>query len=389
MIRGSTFGSEFVYTHGPLGCLLVRTPVHKAAMLLYDLFVLGSLLAIYRGLLPRRPRTMDILVLFGLAVATRNGLFWTNSAAALFTVLCYWLWRCYNGGGAAAISGVLIAAVVLFFGKINYGLIVVGLLPAYAVGLLLFGRRAAGTAILLGLPFLILCGAIFWHVDLAGYWRSGLELVAGYYEAMPIYLSESHYRVAAIARYVIAWLFMLAIVAAAFAGRRRLPWRAQAMLLLLVGLAAMLLFKNAYCAHNETHVELFSTELPLLLAVWFVALRGTELSPIVARLRLGGQAAHGAAASLASRIGIAPGAAAVGLLLRVSVVYALAVLTASATINGVGELAECTPWQYFRQVVEMPWREDEASLRESFLGRFPQATLPAEFAPQSAGQQWM
>src|ERR1035438_7133838 len=41
---GKVFGREFVFTYGPLGWLLLHIAVSKVGLLLYDFFILGSLL---------------------------------------------------------------------------------------------------------------------------------------------------------------------------------------------------------------------------------------------------------------------------------------------------------------------------------------------------------
>jgi hypothetical protein len=343
VMDGKIFGRDFVFTYGPLGYLLIRAPVNKAPLLLYDLYILCSLLCIYRDLLPRRPRPLDALVLIGLAFVTRTCLLLSPSAV-LFTALCHWLWRTYVRGEQWAVAGSLIAAVVLFFGKVNYGLVALLLVPAYAIAILANPkRRIVGAELLLGLPALLWLGAVTWHVDLARYLRAGIELIAGYSEALAVSPGDSPY--AGWSRWALAALFLLAACAIAFAGRRRLPWRDQAMLLPLLAAALLLLYKNAYTRADELHVSQYPAALPLLLAVWLIAWRG---------------------------------AAAVRRLLLASVVYAIALLTAKAVLTGPGEWIEQTPYYYLRQAISLTWHEDGAALADKLSSRYPEAWLPAE-----------
>ncbi len=242
VVDGKTFGQDFVFVYGPLGDLLIRAPINKALLLLYDLYILCSLLCIYRLVLPRRPSAMDAALLFALAFVTRICLD-VGPSVALFTVLCYWLWRTYDRGHPLAVGASLIAAIVLFFGKVNYGLVALVLVPAYAIAILVMGkRRILGAALLLGFSSLLWLGAGILHVDLAHYVRWGIELVAGYIEAMAVSPGESRY--AGWARWALVALFLLAAAAVAFVGRRRLPWRDQAMLLPLLGAALLILYKT-------------------------------------------------------------------------------------------------------------------------------------------------
>ena len=179
-----------------------------------------------------------------------------------------------------AVVGSLIAAVVLFFGKVNYGLPVLALVPAYAIAMIFNPkRRILGLEMLLGFFALLWLAAIVWHVNLTGYLRGGIELIAGYSEALALSPGDSPY--AGWARWALASLFMLAAGAIAFLGRRRLPWRDQATFLPLLGVALLLLYKNAYTRANELHVAQYPVALPLLLAVWLIAWRG---EPMVRRL---------------------------------------------------------------------------------------------------------
>ena len=185
-------------------------------MLLYDLFVLGSLLSVYRKLLPERPRLFDALVVIALAAVTKLPLT-PAPAAVLFTILCYWLWRAYKDNTAVAISLSLLAASVLFFGKVNYGLVVAFLVPAYGLGLAMLrrDRRVAGLILTFGFPLLLFVAAFILRVDLPGYLRSGIELTIGYNEAMLRPPTKS------VLSIVLGCLFLLAMGLVAIVQRRR------------------------------------------------------------------------------------------------------------------------------------------------------------------------
>ena len=135
--QGKIFGQEFVSTYGPLGYLFIHADVNKAALLLYDLFVLFSLGSLYRALLPPKPAWLDCVQLILLAVITKACL-WNGSPTVLFGLLCYWLWSVQEKGRVLSLVGTLIASVALFFGKANYGLVMVVLVPTYATALLIF-----------------------------------------------------------------------------------------------------------------------------------------------------------------------------------------------------------------------------------------------------------
>jgi hypothetical protein len=338
-IQHKMFGREFVFTYGPLGYLLIHAPVNKAALVFYDFFVLGSLLAIYRALLPARPSPRDTLLLMALALVTKMG--WeAGPAATLFTVLGYWLWRVNTGRGWPAAAAGLVAATVLFFGKVNYGLILMFLMPAYGLGLLLLHRqrRAAGLLFLAGFPALLFIGARLWSVDLPGYLRSSVELSTGYNEAMYAYANTRF-------ALVLACLFLLALVLAAVWERRRLAWRNQVMFLPLIGLAVALSFKNGFVRADDFHRPSFFIALPLLLAFWHLGWRG---------------------------------AAAIRVLLVASLFYPLALFVAQPKLFGCHEFTRIIPWRYGYQLFGAPWRENTAHLRDRLQALYPEAILPGD-----------
>ena len=337
-INGKVFGKEFVFTYGPLGYLIIHAAVNKSAMLLYDLFALGSLLCIYRNFLNLRPTFGDALQIILLSVVIKTC--WLLSPAAiLFTILSYWLWRIVEGKDKFAVAAALISATVLFFGKVNYGLIMVFLMPAFALGLLLLQpkHRLAGIILLPGFPILIWLGALAWHVDLPNYLRSGIELIAGYNEAMFAYSDNT------LLVFELAVIFLAAIAIIVVCGLKRIVWRDQAMLLPLLLLGSLLLFKNAFSRFDPGHQGSFFAGLPLLLVVWCIGWRG---------------------------------AAAVRVLLLSSLCYPLALLIAQTKTFGLAEIIQNTPLRYFEEVVNAPQREDAAYFEAVLRWRYPQAALP-------------
>jgi hypothetical protein len=297
-------------------------------------------LSIYRALLPLRAMLLDAFLLIALAAVTKT-CWLADSAAILFTILCYWLWRVYDRGNALDVAASIIAAFVLFFGKVNYGLIMVFLIPAYGIGLLTLHkkRQVQGMLFLLGFPVLVRLGAMVCHVDLPGYLRSGVEFIAGYNEAMFAYPPNTPFV------FELACLLLVTMGIIAFFGRHRLAWREQIMFLPFIGLAALLLFKNAFTRSDGAHYPSFYAPLPLLLAVWCIGWRG---------------------------------AAAVRILLLASLCYPLVLLITQTGDLSLAKLIECTPLRYCDELIEAPWREDASYLQASLRLRYPEAALPSE-----------
>ena len=257
----------------------------------------------------------------------------------LLIILCHWLWQVYVKGHALNVAGVFIAALVLFFGKVNYGLITIVLIPLYGMGLLTLHkkRRVQGIILVLGFPALVFLGAEAWNVDLPNYLRSGIELVAGYNEAMFLYPAYT------LIPLKLACLLILAMGVGAFLVRHHFVWREQAMFLPLIGLAALLLFKNGFTRSDGEHNDTFYAALPLLLAVWCAGWRNrVELK----------------------------------MLLLAGLIYPLGQLTAQTGIVSLNDWIAITPLRYCQQMITTPWREDASHLQEQLSLRYPEAILP-------------
>jgi hypothetical protein len=339
-IQGKVFGREFIFTYGPLGYLLIHAAVNKTLLLLCDIFIIASLLSIYRALLALRPTSLNVFLLIGLAVVTKI-CWWANPSAILFTILCYWLWRVYDRGDWMSTAAGGMAALVLFFGKVNYGLIVGLLVPAYGICLLTLhkNRKVHGLLLLFGFPVLVQLGGLALHVDMPKYLRSGIELIAGYNEAMYAYSRNPYWQLGPAA---LLLLFMGGLLVW---GGRRFPWREQVILLPLIGLATLLLFKNAFTRSDELHNPSFYMAFPLLLTVWYIGWRG---------------------------------AMPVRFLLLASLCTSLALLTTPTAVGGFTQSVSGTPLDYGHQLTTLPWHEDASHLQTNLRSRFPEATLPTK-----------
>jgi hypothetical protein len=337
-IKNSVFGREVMFTYGPLGYLLIHAPVSKVGLLFFDFFILVSLLLIYRALLPQRPTLIDVFMAVGVAAVTQKCLC-ASPATALFTILCYWLWRIHDQGEWLAVASVFVAAMVLFFGKVNYGLVMILLIPAYGFGLFIFHRqrRKMGLVLLLGFPILLWLGTVVWHVDLPKYLRSGIEFIGGYNEAM----FESPLKpLKTFLLLLIAGLVLIAMGVIALFGIRRISWREEVMFLPLMALASCLLFKNAFVRADEMHYLSFFAALPLLLAIWHLTRRDAR---------------------------------AIKILMVISIIYpVLLMLRGRTEFFGRFEAAEMFPINYCRQIIVAPWRETSANLETNY----PEAAIP-------------
>jgi len=354
-LQSKIFGHDFIFTYGPLGWLMIRADVSKFGLLFYDFFIMAGLLSIYRALLPERPKLLDGVLLLVLALITRACLF-DGAAVALFTILCHWLWRIYERGSFLAVASSLATATLLFFGKVNYGSIMVCMIPAFAIGMIWLRpeRRRQGFYLLLGFLAAVWIGAYIWHVAVLQYLGSSQQIIAGYNDAMmrigwPLSLKAvKYYPLQLPFDYELAVPFLAALATLFFLGRRQLPVRGQFFLIPLVAFAAFLLFKNAFVRADWMHTLLFYEGLPLLLAFLCTAWRGATLAKI---------------------------------LLMLSLPYPFAIAWSGTELFQPATLS-ALPTDYFKQALAAPPKASPESLQRALATRYPEAELPAEIRAQ-------
>lgn len=96
--QGKIFGKDIIFTYGPFGYLLTRSPVNKASLLLYDLFILCSLISIYRLFLGSSPKVVRCAMLLLVAVYIKEAL-----GSAFPRQPFYLSLRCIGYGGSVRV----------------------------------------------------------------------------------------------------------------------------------------------------------------------------------------------------------------------------------------------------------------------------------------------
>jgi len=266
------YGSELVWTYGPLGFLTAwRNPVlyyddllpwSWAYTWLLQLLFAGSLLIALR-------RSLPLLVVAPLAailvVVT------VDQAPALGLVWCVLLLTRTDGVMGERLTAVLPAALGALAGLTLLGKISEGIEIVVLATLALIAVRRRSAAVSFAAAF-VASAAIGWFAtgqtaaDVWPYLRYGAEVIAGYSDAMA--KAEPRY----------AWSYPAALVAIGLA--LALAWRAGrasphsrrgvllAMAVVWVGFA----YKEGFVRQDEGHLEVFFGQMAVLVAV--LALRG-------------------------------------------------------------------------------------------------------------------
>lgn len=272
----ATFGRDFIFTYGPLGYLLTRSLVSKAGLILYDLFVAGSLVSLYRRLLGTPVRLEGAALALAVALLTRQSMWGfgpfqeRGSVDIVFCLAGYWLWRMGSDAHyGTALAGSLVAATALFFGKVNFGLLMLGMIPFYGITISVVRRAWRPGALLIGgFGLAVVIGCFCWRVDLGGYLRSSIELASGYNNAMVLPAPLPRLDILLMSSMV---AFTICVGAVALASWFTAPWRQWLLVGPFVLLAVWFFFESGMVRADRSHLIPFILCLPLLLAFWRVS----------------------------------------------------------------------------------------------------------------------
>jgi len=276
------FGRDFVFTYGPLGFLSTRVGlnINSAVFYLFDLLLLAGFFHLIRQLLADRKGWAWPVLLFLALVLLRTA----NYSQVLFLLFVLYIalnlhnnFRSYFEVAYCAFAGVL-----LFYIKINYGIVAILLLSVIAIIIALHSRK---TFLVFTISAMVFFLAIFFcvHIDLYHYVKYGLQLIAYYDGAMYIPLEADHYpfllAILLLVLYIgILLFYFIGLLRSKDAGRNRFAY------LLVMLMAVYLLYKNGFTRADYWHWWEFFAVFPVLVigTLLFSRLAAMRWSAIVA-----------------------------------------------------------------------------------------------------------
>lgn len=259
---GRTFGTEFAFTYGPLGFLSTRYTGYIGA---WPLLVGDCILAAGFFYFVLRKVTFSIpgvIVMLGSVLLLRNAFF----AQALFSLFFIYMSLVYTEQRQSRVILFFAAlySVMLFFMKVNYGVIV----PVFLLGgiaLLVARRDWQALTWLMGLVVTFsVCILLLFNVNIPGYIRNGISLISGYEEAMflPVDFHSVEYNL--ITMCLVA-AFLLVIIYVIMLLRRKAMNAGQAMFVCLFSVSVFLAYKNGITRFDVQHTRQFLALFPFLI----------------------------------------------------------------------------------------------------------------------------
>jgi len=194
LLKGLTWGTDIISTHGPLGFLATRIGwgISRWVFLAFDLFIVANFFLIFKDFISGSANKLcAVLIIFCLTLLQRpyigQDLPWV-----LLVMVFYWMYRSYQNPGLLNFILLSLFVTITFYCKLNTGIAVVVLFIFHVTNLLVFKKisllRAAGV-LLIPIVF-ILTTALAMHVSLGAYIKGGLEIMRGYNDIM--YLEQSN-----------------------------------------------------------------------------------------------------------------------------------------------------------------------------------------------------
>ena len=285
VIHKVTFGSGFVFTYGPLGFISTRYIYHLSSvpLLLADVFLCVCLYYLISTFLKQHKGWFFILL---AAIFCFKG---AESATTLFFFFIVFAILALKNNFTKPFELVCcgICGVIVFFVKLNYGLIVLPLMLCILL-LLLFRNRKA-FLILSGvccLTFLIIYSMV--HIDIVNYVRYSIPMVLHYPEAMakPITMDDPSFLGAK--SYILIYLGILCWYGWQLRKTRNLSL-SGIMPVLLLGLMFFLAYKNGFTRADGIlrqpflHISTFFLFMPIFIAftLFLLGFAATRLAKVI------------------------------------------------------------------------------------------------------------
>ncbi|HMI08405.1 MAG TPA: hypothetical protein VK528_12715 [Flavobacterium sp.] len=264
-IHGLTWGTDFVFTYGPLAPLCTRLSLGEngLAFLLFDLFMFANYFLIF--FLAFKQSKNKIFTFLAIAAAVVALPIWVGTASTmvLLFMLVFWIRMGLDEPKPLYYAFQIAIVTLLFFIKFNTGLIVFVL---YFAGIAYNLRtRKVKSWYLFGytvLPvLLVVVLAQLFEVALFSYIRSGIEMVIGYNDIMYTKIGHPSSRT----YFRIIFILLLVIICANIYKKKNEEKLKMWLILFLFGVPVYVLYKQSFVRADDGHIVDFFLYTPMVV----------------------------------------------------------------------------------------------------------------------------
>ncbi|MCB0318354.1 MAG: hypothetical protein KDD56_06320, partial [Bdellovibrionales bacterium] len=190
------FGTEFVFTHGPLGFLSTRLPFpsNYSKLILFDLYLFASIfLILFQALSQAKFSLKSKLGLSVIFLLSGFGLYFQDLAVILFSIFLFQLLNFINTSKKHYLILAGINSILIFYNKLNLGIIA----PVFIIltlACIFYENRKSYFPIFAAVFYLIsLIGtSYFLKTELLSYIKSTLEIISGHNQVMALINPDSY-----------------------------------------------------------------------------------------------------------------------------------------------------------------------------------------------------
>ncbi|MBX2904728.1 MAG: hypothetical protein KF744_01730 [Taibaiella sp.] len=256
------FGKDLVFTFGPLAYLSTRNTeyVRDIYLLLFDFFVSVCFFMLFRRMLQKSTKYFPVLLLSLLYFKGCEG------SMILFILFSAYSCLCLEDGFSNYLDVAIIAisGVLVFFMKINFGLITIPLMGMLLIYLLVKNFRAG---IIFSTISILLFVAIYLktEINLLGYVRYGSLLIAHYGETMQIAMEPTQRNFLWALALCTVYLYLICYYLWNAIRRRTFSIEKMAVCGLSM-LNVFLTYKNSF-TRNDSHNDTFFGFLPFFVTL--------------------------------------------------------------------------------------------------------------------------
>lgn len=261
------FGRDIIFTYGPLGYLSTRNTqyVHNIYLLVADLFLCAGFFYVLHRYLSRDKRWFWV---FLAAIFYYKGAEYASSLFLFFIVFAVLNLK-NNFENYFELVFCAISGVVVFFVKVNYGLMALPVLLFIAAYLAVFNRKSL--AIFVGVISLVF-SLIFLKVqiDVINYIKYSIPMITCYNESMQIEIDPGQYSFISFLLVLLGFLAICAFRIRQLRRDRQIRINTLAPLGLLA-LVFFLFYKNGF-TRNDAHNDFFFFMMPLFMVLCLLLL---------------------------------------------------------------------------------------------------------------------
>lgn len=271
---GRHFGTDFIFTYGPLGVLgsRIQLPSEYLPVLAMDIFLLTHLICIFVALFDTRISLASTATVLLALCATSGQLLAEEQSMTLIVLNLFSvaLFLQTRHRGQLFLAGV--SSIVALFTKVSAGFVTCGLFVAVLIIDAVTTRnflRGFARGCLYGGG--VLFGSWLLNVDLWPYLVAALPIITGYDEAMMRPLPSAGLLPIIIGAYLFAYVLTIITISVTPGQKRKLlPYLALSLIFSFV------LFKQSFTRADSWHMRALFQFAPLSLGIFLIPLQPTR-----------------------------------------------------------------------------------------------------------------